>query len=94
VLKLQLVPLVRRAGGGRTRALAGVGSGTYKKLFRGGRKGGLLGRGLHVLRHVDEVGLAGFLVELGLKGGQKRIARHWSAAGAVTVLAGGRGEGG
>jgi hypothetical protein len=67
---------------------------TYKEFLRGGGKGGLLRRGPHVLGHVDEVRLSGLLVKLGLERGEEGIARHWSAAGRVALLAGGRGEGG
>lgn len=67
---------------------------TYKELFGAVAKGGPLGRLAHLGRHVnvDQLRthvLLRLLVELGLEGGEKGIARHRSAVGAR-----GRGEGG
>jgi hypothetical protein len=66
---------------------ARAGGGTYKELLGGGAvgEGVLLRRRLHGGRHVDEVGLAGLLVELGLEGADEGIARHGPAGGAAAV---------
>ena len=61
---------------------------TYKELFGSIGKCGLFGRVLERGAHVDKLGL---LIELGLEGLEKGIARHGAAAGTCGRLDGGGG---
>jgi len=74
--------------------------GTYKEFFGTLAKGGLLGRVLHLGRHIDVYELLGstgillrLLVEFRLKSGEEGVARHRSTVGTCRRRDGGRREG-